>query len=368
MAAKMNPPFHAEHIGSLLRPAELLQARAAHDSGKLSDEALKDVEDRHIREAVKLQEDVGLEIVSDGEFRRYYYFDHFPAAVSGFTKMGSALLFRNEQDPGMQYTTPVVTGKIKRLKGIATDEYLYVASLTRKMPKVTLPSPCSQHYFRWRQGISEKAYPHIEEFFADVAAVYQEELRDLAKIGAGEVQFDDVSLPLLCDDKLRADFAQRGYDPDEWIGKYIGLVNDALKNRPAGLTVGMHLCRGNNQGKWLGEGGYDYVAERLFNELDLDFFCMEYDSPRAGSFAPLRFVPKDKVVVLGLISSKVPAMEKPDDLKKRIDEAAVHVDLARLALSPQCGFASTAPGNPITPEVQEAKLRLVVDVAKSVWS
>ncbi len=175
------------------------------------------------------------------------------------------------------------------------------------------------------------------------------------------------SLPLLCDAKLRAGFAARGYDPDAWVGHYIDLVNAALEGRSASLTVGMHLCRGNNQGKWLGEGGYDYVAERLFNELDLDFFCMEYDSPRAGSFAPLRFVPKDKVIVLGLISSKVPAMERPEDLKQRIDEAAAHVDLERLALSPQCGFASTAPGNPITPEVQKAKLRLVVDVARSVW-
>lgn len=367
MAAKIDPPFHAEHIGSLLRPPELLKARAAHDEGKLSDEALREVEDRHIREAVKLQEDVGLEIVSDGEFRRYYYFDHFPAAVSGFTKMGSSLLFHDEQDPGMQYTTPVVTGKIERRKGIATDEFLFVRSLTRRMPKVTLPSPCSQHYFRWRQGISEKAYPDIEEFFADVAAVYREELRDLDEIGAKEVQFDDVSLPLLCDARLRADFAKRGYDPDEWVGKYIRMVNDAVYGRPAGLTVGMHLCRGNNQGKWLGEGGYDYVAERLFNELDLDFFCMEYDSPRAGSFAPLRFVPEDKVIVLGLVSSKVPALENPEELRKRIDEAAIHVDPERLALSPQCGFASTAPGNPITPDVQKAKLELVVEVAASVW-
>ena len=344
-----------------------MKARAAHDEGRLSGEALKEVEDRHIRDVVALQEEIGLEVVSDGEYRRYYYFDHFPASVSGFTRMDSELLFRNRQDPGMQYTTPVITGKIKRQKGIATDEFLFLKSVTRKMPKVTLPSPCSQHQFRWRDGVSEKAYPDIEEFFADIAAVYREELAELGRLGAGEVQFDDVTLPFLCDDKRRAEFAARGYDPDEWIGHYIKMVNDAVKGAPSSLTIGMHLCRGNNQGKWVSEGGYDYVAERLFNDLDIDFLCMEYDSPRAGSFAPLRFVPKDKVIVLGLISTKVPTMEKPEDLKKRIDEAAGHVDLDRLALSPQCGFASTAPGNPITPDVQKAKLELVVDVARSVW-
>jgi 5-methyltetrahydropteroyltriglutamate--homocysteine methyltransferase len=281
--------------------------------------------------------------------------------------MASALTFQDEHGKPMQYRTPVVTGRLKRHKGIATEELKYVKSLTKRTPKVTLPSPCSQHYFRWRDGISEKAYPDVNVFIEDVATVYREELAELASLGATLVQLDDVSLPLLCDTTLRAGFAARGYDPDEWVGRYIDMVNQSIKDRPKGLQVSIHLCRGNNQGKWIGEGGYDYIADQMFNQLQVDFFCMEYDSPRAGSFEPLRFLPKNKAVVLGLISSKVAALENPDDLRARIDEAAKFVDLERLALSPQCGFASTAPGNAVTTDDQRAKLQLTVDVARKVW-
>ncbi|HEV7715364.1 MAG TPA: 5-methyltetrahydropteroyltriglutamate--homocysteine S-methyltransferase, partial [Steroidobacteraceae bacterium] len=355
------------HIGSLLRPPELRKARQEFDAGRLSPAELKDVEDRCIRDAVKLQEDVGLQPITDGEFRRTIYFGHFPDAVSGFTEMASALTFQDEHGKPMQYRTPVVTGRLKRHKGIATEEFKYVKSLTNRTPKVTLPSPCSQHYFRWRDGISEKAYPDVNVFIEDVAAVYREELAELASLGAKLVQLDDVSLPLLCDTTLRAGFAARGYDPDEWVGRYIEMVNQSIKDRPKGLQVSIHLCRGNNQGKWIGEGGYDYIADQMFNQLQVDFFCMEYDSPRAGSFEPLRFLPKNKAVVLGLISSKLAALENPDDLRARIDEAAKFVDLDRLALSPQCGFASTAPGNAVTTDDQRAKLKLTVDVAQKVW-
>ena len=360
-------PFHADHIGSLLRPPELKAARKAFDEGRSSPAELREVEDRCIREAIKLQEDIGLKPITDGEFRRTIYFGHFPDAVSGFTEMPSALTFQDENGKPMQYRTPVVTGRLKRHKGIATDEFRFVKSLTNRIPKVTLPSPCSQHYFRWRDGISEQAYPDIELFFSDVATVYRDELAELASLGAKLVQLDDVSLPLLCDPTLRAQFAARGYDPDIWVGKYIDMVNQAINDRAPGLQVSIHLCRGNNQGKWIGEGGYDYIAERMFNELQVDFFCMEYDSPRAGSFEPLRFMPKSKSVVLGLISSKLAALENPKDLKARIDEASKHVELERLALSPQCGFASTAPGNAVTAEDQRAKLQLTVDVARDVW-
>jgi 5-methyltetrahydropteroyltriglutamate--homocysteine methyltransferase len=367
MSTKLNPPFHAEHIGSLLRPPELLKSRTEFAAGKLSADELRSIEDRHIRDAVNLQEEVGLRSITDGEFRRVIYFGHFPAAVSGFTEMESSLVFQDDAGKPMRYLTPVVTGQIKRERGIATGEFSYVRSLTDRNPKVTLPSPCSQHYFRWREGVSEKAYPAVEAFFDDIVQVYQEELAELGKLGANHIQLDDVSLPLLCDDRLRAGFKTRGYDPDEWVGKYIDVVNRSVANRPKNMVVGMHMCRGNNQGKWMGEGGYDYIAEQLFSELKIDFFCLEYDSPRAGSFAPLRFVPKDKMIVLGLISSKVSALEDPKELTKRIDEASKHVDLGRLGLSPQCGFASTAPGNAITPEVQRAKLKLTVDVARAVW-
>ncbi|MEK7700782.1 MAG: 5-methyltetrahydropteroyltriglutamate--homocysteine S-methyltransferase, partial [candidate division NC10 bacterium] len=305
--------------------------------------------------------------ITDGEYRRLIYFGHFPAAVSGFTEMESEITFQDADGRTMRYTTPVVTGKLERVRGIATDEFAFVRGLTARTVKVTLPSPCSQHFFRWREGVSERAYPDLDEFFADVARVYREELAELGRLGATYVQLDDVSLPLLCDPRHRESFARRGYDPDTMVGRYIAVVNDALRARPAGITVGMHLCRGNNQGKWLGEGGYEVVAERIFTGLDLDVFFLEYDSPRAGSFEPLRHMPPDRRVVLGLVSSKTPALESPEDLRRRIDEASRFVPLDRLGLSPQCGFASTAPGNPLTPADQEAKLRLVVETARAVW-
>jgi 5-methyltetrahydropteroyltriglutamate--homocysteine methyltransferase len=367
MAARHNPPFRAEHIGSLLRPEALKTARAAFDADKLPLDELRRIEDAHIIDAIKLQEEVGLKSISDGEFRRLIYFGHFPEAVSGFTQMTSELDFKDADGKPMKYTTPVVTGKIKRERGISTGEYAFLKSHTKETPKVTLPSPCSQHYFRWRDGISDKAYPDIEEFFTDIATVYQEEIAELASMGAVNIQLDDVSLPLLCDARQREQFKARGYDPDEWVDTYIAMNNKGLAGRPAHVAVGVHLCRGTNQGKWLGEGGYDYVAERMFNDLDVDYLCMEYDSPRAGSFEPLRFMPKSKTVVLGLISSKNPAMEDPDDIKRRIDEAARFMPLENLALSPQCGFASTAPGNPITPDIQRAKLELAVAIARDVW-
>jgi 5-methyltetrahydropteroyltriglutamate--homocysteine methyltransferase len=267
----------------------------------------------------------------------------------------------------MKYLTPVVTGKLRRVRGIATDEFTFVKGLTQRTVKVTLPSPCSQHYFRWREGVSEKAYSTLDEFFTDVARVYQQELKALAALGATYVQFDDVSLPLLCDAKLREGFKARGYDPDVMLGEYIDLVNDSLRGKPETLTIGMHLCRGNNQGKWIGEGGYEFVAEQMFTRLNIDAFFLEYDSARAGGFAPLRYVPHEKVVVLGLVSTKTPVLESADDIKRRIGEASRFVPLERLALSPQCGFASTAPGNPLTPEDQERKLRLVVEVAGKMW-
>ena len=362
------PPFRAEHIGSLLRPPELRRARESFESGSLSANQLREIEDRHIRDAIQLQEEIGFQAITDGEFRRTIYFGHFPQAVSGFTEMDATLSFHDEHGKPMRYRTPVITGRIQRERGIATEEFKFVRSLTKLTPKVTLPSPCSQHYFRWREGVSEKAYPDFEMFFSDVATVYRQELAELASLGATLVQLDDVSLPVLCDERRREEFSQRGYAPDEWVERYIQMVNRALHDRPPGITVSMHLCRGNNQGKWLGEGGYDYIAERLFNELAIDFFCLEYDSPRAGSFAPLRYMPKNKGVVLGLISTKQPALEDPDHLRMRIDEASRYVDLDRLALSPQCGFASTAPGNPVTPETQRRKLQLVVDVARAVWA
>ena len=361
------PPFRAEHIGSLLRPPELKEARRRFEAGEATAQELRAVEDRCIENAVRLQEQVGLQPITDGEYRRSIYFGHFPAAVSGFTEMEAELEFTDDAGRRLTYTTPVVTGELRRLRGIATDEFSYVRKLTRRTPKVTLPSPCSQHFFRWREGVSEKAYPRLDDFLADVAAVYREELRELGELGATYVQLDDVSLPMLCDAKARERFRKRGYDPSAILGTYIEVVNESIRARPPGMVVGIHMCRGNNQGRWLGEGGYDFVAEQVFHQLDVDVFFLEYDSPRAGNFGPLRYMPGDKRVVLGLVTTKRPDLERADDLKRRIEEASVHVPMELLGISPQCGFASTAPGNPLTAADQTAKLRLVCQVAEEVW-
>jgi 5-methyltetrahydropteroyltriglutamate--homocysteine methyltransferase len=361
------PPFRADHIGSLLRPPELLAARQAAAEGRLSAEALRAVEDRHIREAVRLQEDVGLHAITDGEYRRGIYFGHFGAAVSGFTEMDAEMTFRGAGGETLRYRAAVVTGRLVRRRGIATDEFRFVQALTRRTPKVTLPSPSSQHFLRWRPGVSDRAYPDLDEFFEDVAGIYRAELADLGALGATFVQLDDVPLGLLCDPRHREAFRAKGYDPAAMLDRYVRLVNGALAGRPAGLTVGIHVCRGNNQGKWLAEGAYDYVAARAFGGLEVDAFFLEYDSPRAGGFEPLRHVAPGRTVVLGLVSTKTPALEAPDDLERRIDAAARLVPLDRLALSPQCGFASTAPGNPLTPDEQRRKLELVVQVARRVW-
>jgi 5-methyltetrahydropteroyltriglutamate--homocysteine methyltransferase len=365
--SRMTPPFSAEHVGSFLRPPELLAARRAFDAGALAIEGLRAVENRAIDAVVAMQERLGLRVVTDGEYRRVIYFGHFPAAVSGFTEMEAELEFQASDGTRMRYVTPVVTGRLRRLRGIATEEYGYLAARTSRAIKVTLPSPCSQHYFRWREGVSEAAYPDLDVFFDDVACVYREELAALAALGARYVQLDDVSLPLLCDPAHRLRCAARGWEPDRMVDRYVALVNAALAGRPAGMTVGIHLCRGNNQGRWMGEGGYEAVAERIFGGLAVDAFFLEYDSPRAGSFEPLRFMPPGRRVVLGLVSTKTPGLESPDALRARVEEASRHVSLDRLALSPQCGFASTAPGNPLTPADQEAKLRLVVETAAAIW-
>ncbi len=362
------PPFRAEHIGSLLRPPALLAARQAADEGRLAPEALRAEEDVHVRDAVRLQEDVGLQVVTDGEFRRGIYFGHFGAAVSGFTEMDAEMSFRGAGGAPLRYRAAVVTGRLVRHRGIATDEFRFVRALTRRTPKVTLPSPSSQHFLRWRPGVSDRAYPDLEAFFADVVTIYRAELADLAALGATYVQLDDVPLGLLCDPQHREAFRAKGYDPAAMLDRYVSLVNAAVAERPPGLAVGVHVCRGNNQGKWLGEGAYDYVAERAFGGLDVDAFFLEYDSARAGGFEPLRHVGPGRTVVLGLVSTKTGALEDPDDLRRRIDAAGRFVPLARLALSPQCGFASTAPGNPVTPDEQRRKLALVVDVAGRVWS
>jgi 5-methyltetrahydropteroyltriglutamate--homocysteine methyltransferase len=359
----MTPPFRAEHIGSLLRPPEL---RAARQSS-LSEDALRELEDRLIDEAILGQERVGLQSITDGEFRRSIYFGHFARAVDGFTEMEATSIFKDAEGRELRYLTPVVTGRLERKRGIATGELAYVQKRTMRTPKVTLPSPESQHFFRFREGVSDSVYPDLDEFFEDVARLYREELLDLAERGATYVQLDCVSIALLCDPKHREAFRARGYDPDTFVSRYVDLFNEAVRGKPPGLTLGVHFCRGNNQGKWLGAGGYEAVADEVFARLDADVLFLEYDSERAGGFSPLRHVSKDKRVVLGLVSTKTPILESEDELMRRVEDASHFVPLERLALSPQCGFASTEAGNPLTPDDQWRKLELVVWTAAKIW-
>ena len=360
------PPFRADHVGSLLRPAELLAAYEGVENGRLSRADLYDIAARHSREAIAMQERIGLQGVTDGEFRRVIYFGHFTTAVSGFTMTESEISF-DEDGRSIKYLSPTVTGKLRHVGGIATDEFKFVQANTSRTPKVTLPSPADQHAFRYREGISDAVYPDLDEFLADVAQVYRTELAELGKLGASYVQFDDTTFTLFCDAKWRERFRVRGYDPDDMVRRYVELINAAVAEKPAGMAVVMHMCRGNNQGEWLFSGGYDAVAEAIFTRLDLDGFFLEYDSERAGSFAPLRFIPPSKRVILGLVTSKSPQMEEEADLLQRIEAAGRYFPHEQMGISPQCGFASTAPGNPLTPDDQWRKLALVVQVAEKVW-
>ena len=366
-AAKFIPRFRAEHVGSLLRPRQLTQAFRAFHDGALPADRYRDVQDACIREAVALQERVGLKVVTDGEFRRGSYWGHFVAALDGMATKPALFDFHDESGAAQPFIAPHVAGKLSRKGGISTGEFAFLKAVTHVTPKVTLPSPPTMHFWRGRAGIESGAYDSAEALFADLARIFQDELADLGKLGCTYVQIDEVPLAMLCDPEVRAIVARRGEDPLALVDLYIQAINDAVAARPPGMTIGLHMCRGNFKGKWLAEGGYDEIAERAFAELAVDLLFLEYDSPRAGDFAPLRFVPESKAVVLGLVCSKTPVLEAPDMLRRRIDEAARYVPLERLAISPQCGFASAVSGNPLSEDDEIKKLALVVEVARSVW-
>jgi 5-methyltetrahydropteroyltriglutamate--homocysteine methyltransferase len=369
------PPFRADHVGSLLRPPELLRAREQHQQGTLSSAALRAIEDRCIRDVAKLQEEIGLQGITDGEYRRTIWHADFLRKIEGVsvkqgvaTGGGVARRFRSgDQEIERSPTRFEITGRLQRSDGIETDHFKYLLSVTQRTPKLCIPSPTILHMRGGRAAIDTKAYPEMDAFYADLARVYREEIRLLAELGCTYLQLDDPNMAYLCDEKMRAGVRQIGEDPDQLPRTYAKLINDCIKERPANVTVCMHVCRGNFQSAWAAEGGYDPVAEILFNEFKLDGFFLEYDSPRAGTFAPLRFVPKDKKIVLGLVTTKTGDLEKAEDIKRRIDEASRYVALEQLALSPQCGFSSTVLGNNITVEAELAKLSLVVNVAHDVW-
>lgn len=364
---KIAPPFHADHVGSLLRPAELTAAHRHLGEGKLSPKEFSTVRERAIREVVELQEQAGLESITDGEFRRASYWSHFVDAIEGMTVRQAPFVFRDDRDK-QQFTAPHTTAKLRRTRPISVEEFSFLKSVTRQTPKITMPSSATMHFWLGRAGVDPSAYPDEDEFFADLAGIYREEIRDLAAAGARYIQIDDVPLAMLCDPNVRESVRRRGEEPGRLIDKYIQLTNAALQTAPAHVTVAMHLCRGNYKGKWLSEGGYEYIAEWLFNEVAVDAYFLEYDSPRAGDFAPLSLVPARKVVVLGLISTKTPLLESANDLERRVSDASHFIPLERLALSPQCGFASTVGGNPLDVEDQKRKLDLLVRAAARIWS
>ncbi len=363
------PPFRADHVGSFLRPKFLLDAREQFRNQEISSEQLRQVEDRAIRDIVKFQEDLGLEGITDGEYRRTYFHTDFLTQLGGVVTEGGINVSFKSADGSINFAPPVmkVEGKVSHLRSIQGADFDFLKSITNKTPKVTIPSPTMLHFRGGRKAISEEAYPEMEDFYSDVAKAYQEELRSLAERGASYVQLDDTNLAYLCDPKMREGARQRGEDPDALPRRYAQLINAAIADRPADLRICVHLCRGNFKSAWVAEGGYEPVAEVLFNELDVDGYFLEYDDERSGDFAPLRHVPKNKTVVLGLVTTKLQEMETKDELKQRIEEAARYMPLEQMALSPQCGFSSTVHGNDIAFDAQAAKLRLVTEVAQEVW-
>jgi 5-methyltetrahydropteroyltriglutamate--homocysteine methyltransferase len=369
MSARTKPPFRADHVGSFLRPPELLDARERRRKGEVSREALRAVEDAAIRDIVRFQEDLGLTGITDGEFRRTYFHVDFLEQLAGVETKGGISLHFHSAKGDVDFAPPVmhVTGPVRHVKPIQVEDFRFLQSVTRKTPKVTIPSPTMLHFRGGREAISREAYPDLEVFFADVAAAYRAEIRALAEAGCRYLQLDDTNLAYLCDEKLREGARQRGDDPNDLPRRYARLINAAIADHPPGMTICVHLCRGNFKSAWVAEGGYEPVAEVLFNDLAVDGYFLEYDDARSGDFAPLRFVPKSKIVVLGLVTTKLDQLESKDMLKRKIDQAAKLVPLDQLCLSPQCGFSSTVHGNVIAREAQAAKLRLVVETAREVW-
>ncbi len=361
------PPFRADHIGSLLRPAKLRQAFREHAEGKIADGQFREIQDAAISEAVKLQEDCGLRVVTDGEFRRTSYWGRFVSLTKGLSVKDAMFRFHDEHGHESAFTAPHVSGRVSRSAPITLDEFRFVAAITKAVPKITMPAPSTMHLWRGKQYADPGVYRDPQEFFVELGKIYQQEIADLAAAGARYIQLDEVALAILCDPQARKKVKAEGAEPERLVDLYVDAINEAVKNRPAQMVIGVHMCRGNYKGMYLSEGGYDSVAEKLFNLAKVNHFLLEFDTPRAGGFAPLRMVPKSKGVVLGMVSSKLPQLESIDALRRRVEEAAKYIDPARLALSPQCGFASTIGGNPVTEADERAKLKLCVEAARVIW-
>jgi len=365
MSQRPKPPFRADHVGSLLRPAELLDARNKWRQGELSDEKLKAGEDKYILDAIKLQHEVGLKVITDGEFRRDYWHLDFIAAFEGVELNHET--YGHSFSGGGTVATFKITGKFGNNTGFMREHIKFLASSTNETAKFCIPAPGMTYLRSGRAGISEEIYPDLTEYWDDVAAAYANEVRELYDSGCRYLQFDDVSFAYLCDTEFREGVIARGDDPDEMVETFATTISRAVADRPEDMTVATHMCRGNFQSTWMTQGGYESVADIMFGNMDVDGFFMEYDSDRAGDFEPLRFVRDGQLIVLGLISSKVPELETKDEILRRLEEATRHVFIDDICLSPQCGFSSTHHGNKLTMDDQKRKLELVVDLAQDIW-
>jgi 5-methyltetrahydropteroyltriglutamate--homocysteine methyltransferase len=360
------PPFRADHVGSLLRPPALRQAFRDYLAKQIDEARYAAIQDACIRDAVALQEEAGLSVVTDGEFRRSSYWGRFVERIEGFAIRPAVFKFRDDHGHEVEFTAPYAAEKLRRTRPLALDEFQLLQSITRVTPKITLPSPSTLHFYRCTDFADRSAYPNAESYFADAADIFRAEIAALAEAGCRYIQIDEVALALLCDPAIRQKVEDAGQAADRLVDLYIEGFNAAVSNAPAGVVIGAHMCRGNFRGHYLAAGGYESVAEKFFTRAKVNHFLLEYDTERAGDFRPLRFV-RDKGVVLGLISSKTPVLERVEDLKRRAEEATQFIDRDRLAISPQCGFASTAGGNPLSEDDERAKRRLVVEAAQAIW-
>src|SRR5580658_3570683 len=373
MASSRVPLNSVDHVGSLKRPPELITAWRQCEAGTLSAEQLRRVQDETISDAIAMQERLGLPIVTDGEFRRGGWSRGFLNAVEGFDFRASKLVFRNDEGVTTPSPAPMATKKVRRARPIVTEDFKFLQSVAKNPVKVTMPTPSHMHFGQFKDAVDRTVYPDVEAYWDDMVAVFQEEIKELYAAGCRYLQLDEVPLALLCDDNIRALAKSEGDDPDKLAALYIDVLNRAVAGRPADLTIGMHLCRGNMESMWMGDGGYAPIGEALFTRCDVDAFLLEYDSRRAGDFAPLRHLPAGKRAYLGIISTKNPALETVDALLKRIDEASQYAPMDRLGICPQCGFASAAMSkfavlpSKVTTDIQTLKIELLVETGRRAW-
>jgi 5-methyltetrahydropteroyltriglutamate--homocysteine methyltransferase len=367
------PQNVVDHVGSLKRPPDLMQTWRDWEAGKAEFEQLRTIQDHAIRDVVRMQEALGLPVVTDGEFRRGGWSRGFLSAVEGFEFRASKLVFRNEDGFSTPSPAPVAAKRLRRTRPIVVEDFKFLQAAAKHRVKVTMPTPSHMHFGQFKDAVDKTVYPSVERYWEDLITIFRQEIAELYAAGCRYVQLDEVPLALLCDPNIRALAKQEGDDPDALVSLYIDVLNRAVAGRPADMTVAMHLCRGNMEGLWMGDGGYAPIAEALFARCDVDAYLLEYDSPRAGDFAPLRHVPAGKRAYLGIISTKNPVMESADDLMRRLDEAAKYAPMSRLGICPQCGFASAALSkfavmpSKVTGDLQTLKLQRLIEVGKRAW-